>query len=185
MNWLAFVLALWIVGGVDWGLRASLELQESGVAPSLIVVYVTFVCLYVEARWAWLVGVIGGLVIDLLRDVGTGSDETVVVVGPAAIGGLLAASFVVNVRGLVYRKNVATIAVLSTVSGVLVHLTAAFALFLRSVYDVVEAPAGQLPVALGSALYTGVAGVVLGVVLLAFRRMFGFAADTQTGFRME
>ncbi|MEM9082183.1 MAG: hypothetical protein AAGB34_01210, partial [Planctomycetota bacterium] len=175
------------VAGLEYGLRSALKLGETPITPSLMMVYLVFVCMFVRASAAPLAAIAVGLLMDLLREMtreSTGGG--VVAVGPSVLGCLLAASFALNMRGIVYQKNVPTLVVLSGVGAALGFMTTAFVLVLRSKYDdLVLAGDHQFVLALGSALYTAVAAIPLGFLLLAIRRLFGFERDTRTGFRME
>ena len=186
MNPIGVALVLWLVAGLDWGLRSSLELGTTGIVPSLLVVVLTFVCMRGPGKGACVCAVVVGLMVDLLRDVALeGREETTVVVGPAVVGALFAAVFVVNLRGMLYQRNLAALAVLSGVSAVMMHLVAAMLLVVRSKVDDVIAPGSQFGVAIGGAVYTAVAAIVLGPMLFAMAGLMGLGGGRRPRFRIS
>jgi hypothetical protein len=46
VNWLAYIVLLWIFLGLEKGLRDALALGSSGVAPSFVFIIVTMVAIY-------------------------------------------------------------------------------------------------------------------------------------------
>ena len=186
MNPVGFVVVLWVVLGLDWGLRSSLELGSTGIVPSLLAVLLTFVCVRAPKGAALWSAIVIGVLIDLLRDVSLdGRDETTVVVGPAAVGAMAAAALVLNVRGLLYQRNVVSIAILSGFAAVLMNLTAAMLLVIRSRVDDVIAPGSQLSTALGSAVYTAVVALLVLPVLMAVSGLMGLRAERRSRFQIS
>jgi hypothetical protein len=100
--------------------------------------------------------------------------QTVVVLGPNALGYFVAAYFVLTVRALVFRRNPLTFIVLSVLGAGLAGVTAVGVLTLRAAvgFGVPIDPAASptLTGALLTALYTGVSGAVL---VFAFRPLSG------------
>lgn len=184
MNWITYAIMLWLMAGIDWGLRTPLELGQSGITPSLLIVLSVYVALYAGPASVWGAAVCAGAVIDLLRSVPTEGGQTTVVLGPSVLGCLLASAIVLNLRGLVFSKNVITLAILSGLGAGAANLTASMLLWIRSGYDVITVPSGQLGTALASAGYTGVAALIVGVALMPLRRLFAFSTDQHIGFRM-
>lgn len=186
MNWIVFAAALWLLTGVEFGLLPALELGDTGVVPSALVVLLVFVCLWTRTATLVLACLAVGVVLDLMRTVAAeGAD--VAVLGPHTLGCLLAGALVLNVRALLYRRGVLSLAFLSLLGSVLIHITATFLLGVRAVYDVIEfgRPGAELGRQLLCSLYTAVLALVAGFALNAVRPLFGFERDTKGGFRIE
>lgn len=186
MNPLAFGVALWVSLGLEWGLRDALELGSTGIAPRFAVVLLVFVCLWSSVRAGVIASLAVGVCLDLLYTVPAGG-QSVVVLGPHALGCLLAGAFALNVRAVIFRRNVLAVAVVVLVAAALVEIVATAALTVRAMYDPIgtAGPLERLLVGLGSAGYTAVVGIAYAWVLGLFRGVFGFPFDTKQGFRIQ
>lgn len=186
MNWVAFVLLVWLGAGLEVGLLGALEVGPWGIAPRPLLLVLTFVGLFAPRWHALWAGVVVGVVLDVLQVVGvSGSERSVVVIGPHALGCVLGVYAVLTARSLVFRDRVTTLAMLSFVVVVLVGLVSSFVMLVRSAYDVTEAlPAGRMLVVwVGSGLYTGLAAFPASVVFAVVRPLVGFDRRGGGGFR--
>jgi cell shape-determining protein MreD len=179
MRWAVFLGFAFLVLVLDGSLVGALTLWS--FAPHLPLVLVVFIGLF-AARFAALVGaVLLGLVMDLTLPLEQGIAQPVVyVIGPHALGFAFAAYVVLQVRTLVFRQRVVTVAVLSF-AAVMAAGTVVIAIYLvRSWYG-----EGTLYFASGSAarelarhaaigLYTAIIALPLGWLLLASTPLWGF-----------
>ncbi|MEM9066724.1 MAG: hypothetical protein AAGB51_14690 [Planctomycetota bacterium] len=176
MNWPLFALCLWILLGFELSAKAIIALGPTGIAPSFVIPLAVFVALGappVHALWACL---IAGLCLDLTGRAG-GSDA--VVPGPHALGMLLAGQLVLATRSIVIRRNPLTLAALSAAAALLTGLVVVFLYGIRSLlFGSVDASGwDQLVARSGAALYTGVTGLLLALVLVPSVGLFGFQTD--------
>jgi len=176
MNWLVFLIAAWIVLGMEVGLRDAFQVGVSSVAPSFLMVLVVFVSLW--ARPATLLGASAmiGVLMDLVHQVPTKDGETVVIVGPWALGCMAAGYTVLNFRGMMFRRNPITAGILAVIAGAVAAAVVVSLLRLRGSYDRIEfgGAAVELWPRLGSALYTGVIAIPMTWVLHRLGGLMGF-----------
>jgi len=187
MRWTVFAIAAWITLGLEWGLRDALQLGEVNIAPSFALILIVFVSLWARHAAALGACLIVGLVVDLLFQMRTEDGFPVVVVGPHALGFMLAGYTVLTLRALMFKRNIVSLAFLVVLTGVLAQILATFLLAVRASYDVVlfPDPLAEMGQRIASALYSGVVAIVFGGALNMIRPVFGFEADTRRGFRIE
>lgn len=175
MRWAPFLLLAWVFLGLEIGLRSAMPFGEAGIAPSfalILCVYVSMGATHAHAHWAAL---LLGACVDLAsrRVLRGGGDVTVL--GPNALGFLLACQLTLVMRGVVFRKNPLALAFLASVGGVVCAVLVTSILLFRSLYDPTEIRAGtELWHGVLSAAYTGLLGLPLGAVLLALNPLLGF-----------
>lgn len=176
MNWLVLAVTGWILFGLELGMRDLLAIGPGRVAPSFIAALVAVVALSAPARTALWAGLALGLVADLTRLVDQPDGGVTTIVGPYALGFMLGAHLVVTIRGALMRRNpltvgFATMALVAIAQVVVVALTT-----LRSFYEPIVWSAGsELLLRLGSAVYSGLAAILLSLVLLPLSELLGFA----------
>ncbi len=185
MNWAVFAIATWVGFGLHWGFRDALQLGQTGIAPYVPIVLVVYVGLWAPAASALSAALVVGVAWDLLEGQVTDAGRSVVVLGPHALGCLLAAYTVVTVRGVMLRKNALTLAVLAAVGALLAQLVVVFLLSIRAWYDVVVfgSPLVEFGGRAASSGYTGALALVLAPVLGALRPFFGFRSASGPGFK--
>lgn len=174
MNLLVVAIVAWICLGLEVGFRAALQLGDQAIAPSFVLVLIVFLGLW--ARPVQLLGVsmVLGALLDLLNLVPAGT-ESIVVLGPWALGCTAAAYTVLNFRAMVFRRNPLAVAFLSTAGAMVANIVALSLLAFRAVYDdLALAGAGtELWLRLASSLYTGVLSLLLSPVLGALSGLMG------------
>jgi cell shape-determining protein MreD len=181
VNWIAFAAAAWLCFGLELGLKSALSLGPTGagqVAPSFVVPLAVFIALSapgLHTLWACL---LLGLVMDL-----TWIREQMVV-GPWALGFLLAGFLTLNVRGLMIGRNPVTMTVMSIAFAAVAALVVVAITTIRSwLYSApASAPGADLAVRLASALYTGAAGLLMFFLLAAAAGVFRFQPATHRGW---
>jgi hypothetical protein len=148
-------------------------------APSFVVPLATMIALCaptMPALWSCL---LLGLALDLTAPQ-SGAGGNVFVLGPHAIGLLIAGQFVVAVRGLVIRRNPLTVVVLSISAAAIMEIVATAFLTARSMYDpIVWHASEQLGGRLISAFLTGGTAFVMAFVILPIAPMLGLPALRQ------
>lgn len=177
MNWLVFAFVTWIMLGLELGLKSSLRLGDSSIVPSFLAIYAVFIATAAPPRssqWACLIlGALMDLTAPVLR---FDAASSFTVLGPNALGSLLMCQLVLSVRGLLFRRNPLTIAVLAAVGFAVwqVVVTAVFTVRSFTGDPTVWSPAGELGSRLASSLYTGLLALPLGLLLLIFAPLFAF-----------
>lgn len=175
MSFGVYALALWVVLGLELGLRSVLRVGDTGVAPSFVLPLVVFVGLYAPARVTTVAALVAGLLIDLTSPVTLPGGATAVVPGPNALGMVLAGQLVLGARGLVFLNSPVTLIVLTPLAGVVWQIAVTAAFGARELYDPIGFQAGtQLTQRLMIAAYSAAPAVVLWWPLRRVGSLFGF-----------
>lgn len=187
MNWAIFALLSWLFLGLEQGLRPALQVGSLAVAPSFVLVLIVFVSLWARTGTALAAAMVLGFFLDLLNLQPTTVGESAVVVGPWALGCVLAAYTTLNFRAMVFKRNPLTMGFLCTLGAAVANVLVLAILALRSRYDVVllQSASGDLVQRLFSSLYTGVLGLVLAPALAWLSPWLGFKKQSAGGFRYE
>lgn len=178
MNWVVFALNAWVLLGLELGLKDALRIGETPVSPSFIMplaVTVAIAAPTTSALWACLYL---GMALDLTNTIELmGGGPTRTLLGPYALGYVLAGQLVLTMRGLMIRKNILTIGFLSLFCSLVCHTVVIGTMFIRARYDhaVPFDATQQLMWRFVSSLYTGLVGIVLGALLLPMLSAMGIA----------
>ena len=177
MNWITFAIAAYLCLTLQIGLR---DLWAIGpAAPSLVLilgVYVGLTAPGITVGWAMLVL---GLLIDASTPWIGLEQQSVSLLGPAAVGYLVGAYAVVQMRGMLFRESVLTLAVMTFVVGLFIEVVVVFLLVARGLITGDALPgfsaADQLVLRFLALLYTTAAAVPVGWLLMKLSPLFGFA----------
>lgn len=164
MNALAVTVMGYLLVAIENALRVPLALGTSGVAPHFVIVLVAFVAMHGQGPGIYWTALLLGAAIDL-SSVRTSADELGVagMLGPHALGYVMAAYAVVSVRGVMMRRSPLALPFLSMTATVLAALVSTFLLMARSMLDreLVFSMWASLGGELGSAAYTCVIAFAL------------------------
>lgn len=174
MNWPVFAILAYLLLGLERGLRDALAIGP--VQPSFLLALGAFIALSappMHAVWACLVL---GLTLDLTGGWPMLAGPGQPIIGPYALGGVLMAQVILTLRGKLVRHHLATLSVL-TFFGVLAAQI--IVLILLSIQKLTGAPLAfevgrEVLVRLGSAGYTAILAVPLGLLLIAAAPLLGF-----------
>ncbi len=133
MNWIVFGLISWIFLGLELGLRDVLQLGPTPIAPSFMFVLVAFIAVSARPRL--------GLGRDRPRPArrpyqrhalprGRGA---ITIVGPHALGYLLAAQLILAARAMMIRRHPISLAILTALGAAVAHIVVVFLLSMRLV----------------------------------------------------
>lgn len=178
MNWTVFLLSLWLLLGLEIGLKPALALGPTTIAPSLVLPLVVFVAMHAPAVGALWAAAIAGLLLDLTFPIGLEGGGEVRVPGPAALGFVLAATLVLSLRSMLIKRNPLTLLAMA-IAGAIVSAVVVVALFTlrQATGDPIAWHAGsELGSRLASSLYTGVAGLLEALILFPMAALFGFTS---------
>lgn len=184
MRWPVFLIVAFIIVAIDTSFIGVLQLQAlRGIAPSLTIALVVFICLFASRISALTGSLMLGVLIDLCSPLEmTGGLETLHLIGPHGLGFLFAGYLVVQMRTMVFRQRAVTVGVLSIIAWTAVALVAVTIYMIRSWYgEGVSYPttggaAGELLRQIGIAIYSGLVAIPFGWVLLATTPAWGFQA---------
>ncbi len=185
MNSLALIVVTWIFFGAEFGLRDALRLGSTPIAPSFVFVLLSFIAITAKPHLVLWSALAMGLVTDLCSAVELNNfAPPATIVGPHALGYLLAAQLIVTMRALLMRANPPTLGFTAAV-GYAVAQTVVVAIFtlrywLGQPFD--WHPTTEMLQRLASAGYTGVIGFALSFVLLPLAPILGIQSPQQRQF---
>lgn len=174
MRWPPVLVIGYLLLGLELGLRDGLSTFPGGAAPSVVLPFVVFVALHAPTLPALWTAILMGLSVDLTTLRG---NEALVVPGPNALGFLLAAYFVLTVRGIMIRRNPWVLVLLSVISAMLagVVVVAIFS-FRRVFHEGIDFGSGeQLVQRFFAALLTAGTALIVAALLFPVSGVFGFA----------
>ncbi len=180
MSWVVFLVVTWVAFGLELGLRDALRLAPGDVAPSFVIPVMVYVALSAPSRQVLWAAILLGALIDLTWMIPrTDAAATASVLGPYALGMLVAAQFVIAVRGMVIRRHPLTLVVLSIVAAVIANVVVVAFLTMRNLYgDPIEfSPTADLVSRLSSSLYTGATAFAWALALRLADPFFHFHHD--------
>lgn len=180
MNWVVFAFLAWVFVGLETGFKDAIAINfDSGpIAPSFLLCLTAYIALGAPpavARWAAiLLGLLADLSFDLpLKDAYTQA----FLVGPFALGHLLAAQLVLTLRGMMIRRNPLTLGFASMCGALACQILVVTIFSIRRGVNGDELSLApwyvELVLRSGSALYTGLLAVFLSFVLLPLAPMMG------------
>ena len=184
MNWFVFAIIAWIGFGLELALTPVLDAGSSGVHPSMIIPLMAFIALYAPRKQALWAAIFLGILMDLLAPMPRIDGGSVVVVGPYALGYLLATHFILAIRGMLIRRNPLTLVMISIFSSFIaqVVLIALFTARNMGSNPLIWDAGDQLFERSLSSLYTGISALVLSIGLFALAPTFGFHSSVPTRF---
>ena len=184
MNWFVLLFVAWIGFGLETALLPVFDAGASGIHPSVVLPLLVFVALYAPRKHALWCAVVLGIFMDLLTPINHDNGGPVTLIGPYALGYLLAAQFIFSVRSMVVRRNPLTIAFLSILASLIANILVVAIITLRATAgDNIEWHARDaLMDHTFSSLYTGAGAVFLSFIFFALTPAFGFHTAIATRF---
>lgn len=185
MRWAVYAVFGIVAIAIETSLTQVFTLHSIGsVQPSVTICLLTFIAMFAPrhtALWScWLLG----LFVDL-RPIPRGPLEMITLIGPNALGYTFACYVILQVRAMLYRRSVLTIALMSFTSYLAASLVVVAIYSIRRWYP--EDPlywtdlsaTGELLLRLGDAAYSFLLALPLGWVLLTLSPLWGFHTATQ------
>ena len=179
MNWITFLIVSWLAFGLEIGFRDALRLAPGDVAPSFVVPLLVYIALSAPSKHTLWAALFLGLLLDLTWLIPRDDLAMATVVGPNALGALVAAQLVLSIRGMVIRRHLLTLVVLSAASAALMAVVVVALMTIRDLYgDPIDfKPTGELGTRLLSALYTAATAVGWAFVMRMIDPAFQFQHD--------
>jgi cell shape-determining protein MreD len=190
MRWTLFALVAFFACALDAGIEPLIVINVAGydVFPSFMLLLTGFVALWASQASALWAGLILGLLTDcLVRLPGTDSRQVIALVGPNALGFLLAAYTVVQIRGVFKRESALALAICVFLAGIMALLMTVMIITARGLYTE-PIPGwhglGQLARGMMCLVYTSLLALPLGWLLGKTLPIWGFEnAGPSTGRR--
>ncbi|MCA9290382.1 MAG: hypothetical protein KDA25_04585 [Phycisphaerales bacterium] len=148
MRWSVFIVFAFVAFVFDVSLAGLFAVgRDAAFEPSIIACLAVFIALFasrMSALWAcWILG----MLVDLSHGVGLPDATTIRILGPHALGFVIAGYMLLQVRTMVFRRRALTFVVLTFSFLVLAHVAAVAIAALRSWLPGTEAVwAGHRPV---------------------------------------
>ena len=179
MSWLVFALTAYLLTAVQAGLEPlwSIPHGASAAAPSLLLVLLCFIALLASGTTTGWAALLLGLVADALAPTP--------MIGPHALGFMLGAYVVLQLRALVFRESVFTLAFMVLTAGIFAHLVAVAVIAVRATP---LSPAGAMPGFVAAdqlvdrffdVLYSAAAAIPLGWVLFKTSGLWDFPSKSR------
>lgn len=186
MRWIVFGIVAFVAVVLETSMRHMFALRFVGsVAPSFVAIVAVYVALFSPREtglWAmWILG----LLVDLVSPLRQGDFGAGPLLGPHALGYVFAGYLLIQVRGMLFRRQVLTVAVMSVL---FVIVASVVVVFLYAVHGVVypkivdgqslswadHGPLGEFFRRAGDGVYTGLLAVPLGALLVWSLPLWGF-----------
>lgn len=176
MNWLVFGIATYLVVVIQVGLRPLWTLPQvgpSGVSPDLILIFLVWIGLLAPGRVVMWVALLLGVLVDATQ----GPIQGAQVLGPTTLGYVAGGFALLQLRGIVVRESVLTLAVSVLFVGMFVYLATIVIFTFRGV--LIEPIAGwhvadELVKAFQTLIYTVIASLPIGFLLFRAQPLFSF-----------
>lgn len=184
MNWFVFALFAWVLFGLELALLPIFDAGSGGVHPSMVIPLLVFIAINAPRRPTLWAAIILGVAMDLLSPMPGADGGAVTIIGPHALGYLLAAHSILAVRGMLIARNPLTVVVLSIFAAFVAQIVVIAIFTMRDIgaNPLMWDAGDQLVQRSFSALYTGVSALLLSFVLFAFGPVFGFQSAVPTRF---
>lgn len=176
MNWVFFSLIAWIMLGFEQGLKSIFELGDTGIAPSFLAIYAVFIASSAPPRSAQWASLVLGAMVDLSSPIASTDANLFTVLGPNALGALLACQLVLALRGLMFRKNPLSLAFLTFVGSLTWQVVVTAIMTIRNFAGdpTLFVPSHELVTRIAASLYTGVMALPVSIALIIMIPLFAF-----------
>jgi rod shape-determining protein MreD len=179
MRWSVFCIVAFVCIALELSLRNVLRLENiGGISPSFVASLAVFIALFahrVSVIWAcWLLG--------LLMDLAPPGRDAPPIIGPNALGYIFGGLLILQLRTMVFRRRSITIGVMTIAFLLAASIASVFIMVMRGwFYDnsmlLHGSALGELLHRFGIAVYSGIAGIAIGRILLATIPLWGFQSN--------
>ena len=167
----------WLTLGLETGVKDDLSIWVGSVkaAPSFAVPLAVFIAICAAPTQALWTALLLGLGMDLLSPVVSSAGNNLVVLGPHALGMVVAAQFVLLTRGLVIRRNPLTMVALSIPAALMMHIVVVAIFRIRQFYSPLDNwfTLDELGARFLGSLLTGGTALVMSILLLPLAPALG------------
>ncbi len=186
MRWLIFAIIAWFCIGLELGFADALQIGNGTAQPSFVMILLAFVALWTTTGHVVAASLICGLVLDLVFVVPLRTGDTIVVLGPHALGCLLGSYTARTMRGLMFRRGALAVGFLAMVATFVSCVVVTACLRIRGFYEPLDIPSASSSLFAGliASLITFGVGIPFGWLLGALRKPLGFPQTGRSAFRM-
>ncbi|MBS0192503.1 MAG: hypothetical protein U0573_07665 [Phycisphaerales bacterium] len=180
MNLIAVAVAGYVAFSLELGLRNSFAIG-GGIAPSFVFVLCTILAIGAPGSLVLWICLVFGVLTDLTWPHEVLSGEPVTIVGPYAIGYLIAGQFILALRSQIIKRNPLSVGFMC-MTGYFVAQTVVVAIYtFRWIYTPTMPwePTHQLLQRVLAAVYTGILGVLIGFLAQALSAALGIQPPQQ------
>jgi hypothetical protein len=179
MNWLVFAITSYIFLLMQNGLTSLMGIPDAlGVSPDFLLILAVYIGLLAPTRTvAW-----GMLSLGILANLLPGPIDADPVLGPVALGYLAGAFAVLQLRTLVFRESVVSLAIMVFVVGIFIQLVTVALYTARGLPFLLADPipnwsaSDQLVHRFLELLYSALIAIPLGYLLIHLRHSFKFTS---------
>jgi len=135
MRWVTFAITAYLLLALETGLRTLWSVPWAwDASPSLLLILLVYLGLWAPPwKVAWA-AVILGLLGDLYPRAVAGAQPDIAVLGPTALGFAVGAYVLLQLRTMVFRDSLVTMAVMTFVTGLCAHLLTVAMFVLRGLH---------------------------------------------------
>lgn len=186
MRWLIFAIIAWFCIGLELGFADALQIGNGTAQPSFVMILLAFVALWTTTGHVVAAALICGVVLDLVFVVPLRTGDTIVVLGPHALGCLLGSYTARTMRGLMFRRGALAVGFLAMVATFVSCVVVTACLRIRGFYEPLDIPSASSSLFAGliASLITFGVGIPFGWLLGALRKPLGFPQTGRSAFRM-
>jgi len=184
MNWFVFAFVSWITFGLELALQPTLDAGSRGVHPSMVIPLMVFAALYAPRKQALWSAIVLGVLMDLVSPMSRIDGGIAIIVGPHALGFLLACHFILAIRGSLIRRNPLTLVMISVAASFIAQILVIAIFTARDLgtNPLIWDASDQLVERSFSSLYTAISALALSIVFFALAPAFGFHSSVPTRF---
>lgn len=182
MRWGVFLLAALLFVALERSVRAALTLHSfGGISPSFTVILLVYLALLARRSDALWAALLLGVLQDLSTPIAIAGNEPLILLGPYALGYVFAAFIILQLRTMVFRKHMLTIAILTLLAVVASSVMVLAYDTIRGWYPQHAADFRVAPSAgraflhyLAAGVYASLLALPLGWILLQTTPLWGF-----------
>jgi len=182
MNWLIFTLVAYVSYVLQAGLAPVWTLGER-TEPRLLLIVLVFIALQASPTTVAFAAIALGLLHDIRQT------NVPLLVGPWALGYLVAGYALLQLRNLLFRDSVFTIAIMSFVAGLFAYLVSTVLYSVRGIGFLLGQPIADFSAAntlfqgFLDLVFTAVVAFPVGYLLIKSREAWGFTNSSGRGMR--
>ncbi|MBL1217671.1 MAG: hypothetical protein D8M59_09270 [Planctomycetes bacterium] len=134
MNWITFLILAYLFAGFDLGLHDLLAVRFAGgtvIAPSFVLVLMVCYASMAPAYQTMWSALLLGLIVDLTARFSDPTGSSLIIVGPNALGFMLGAALILQMRSMMYRRHPFVMPILTLLAGIAAVILAVFLISVR------------------------------------------------------
>jgi len=180
MNWLVFAIVSYLFLLMQVGLTPLFGVFDAqGASPNFLLILAVFIGLSAQSKTvAW-----GMLTLGILANLIPGPEPTGTILGPVALGYLAGAFAILQLRTLVFRESVVSLSIMVFLVGIIIQLVIVMLYTGRGLPLLLNEPIpnwnaiDELFQRFWELLYSAIAAVPLGFILIRLQRIFNFTPN--------